>query len=287
MKLQGSYHFTASHDDVWEALLDPTLLAKALPGGEALQQTGENEYHAVLNMRVGPVQGRFEGGIKLSNIQPKDSYQMEVHGQGAPGYVNGSGALSLAPADAGTDLSYTGEVEVGGKIAGLSQRLVESTARSIIKQGLAALDAQIQLQNAPPELVAPSAAPLTAAQEAREMVSEGGPIVAPESDALDTEWQPLTRAEPRPLESRANASRPAPLPRPQGAESTGRGAVFTATATADFGDVSFARNVVTDVITDIASDYIPRRHQEKALWAAIGAAAAFLFVGLVRLTQKR
>jgi len=295
MKLQGTYTFTASQDDVWDALLDPSILAQALPGGEALQQVGENEYQAVLNMRVGPVQGRFEGGIELSDIQPKRAYRMNVSGQGAPGFVKGNGLLNLAAAaDGGTELVYSGDVEIGGKIAGLSQRLVESTARSIIKQGLAALDAQIQLRNAPAELVTPPPVPLTAAQEAKEMVSEGAPVVPVEGetaapDALTPEWQPLATAEPRPLESRATTARPAPLPRAEGAEAGQRGAVFTASATAkaDFGDVSFAKNVVTDVITDIASDYIPRKHQEKVLWATIGAAAAFLFVALVRLVQKK
>lgn len=292
MQLQGSYHFQASQDDVWDALLDPTILAQALPGGEALTQVGENQYQAVLNLRVGPVQGRFEGSIELSDIEPKSAYTMKVQGQGAPGFLNGSGRLKLAPVESGgVELTYQGEVQVGGKIAGLSQRLVESTARSVIKQGLAALDAQILLRKAPKELVTPPPAPLTAQRESKEMVAEGGPVFPPEGDPTAQTWKPIASPSPRPLESRGTMTRPSAVPG-SGATSENAGiapqaASFTATATASFGDLKFARNVAADVVGDIAADYIPRRHHEKVLWAAIGAAGAFLFVALVRLVQKR
>lgn len=292
MQLQGSYHFQAGQDDLWDALLDPTILAQALPGGEALTQVGENQYQAVLNLRVGPVQGRFEGSIELSDIEPKSSYTMKVQGQGAPGFLNGTGKLQLAPVESGgVDLTYQGEVQVGGKIAGLSQRLVESTARSVIKQGLATLDAQILLQKAPKELVTPPPAPLTAQRESKEMVAEGGPVFPPEGDPTAQTWKPIASPSPRPLESRGNMARPAAVPGSAGSADNGgiapQGASFTATATASFGDLKFARNVAADVVGDIAADYIPRRHHEKALWAAIGASGAFLFVALVRLVQKR
>ncbi len=264
------------------------MSAQALPGGEALTQVGENQYQAILNLRVGPVQGRFEGSIELSDIQPKSAYTMTVQGQGAPGFLNGTGKLSLAAAETGgVDLAYQGEVQVGGKIAGLSQRLVESTARSVIKQGLAALDAQILLRRAPADLVTPPSAPLTAALEAKEMVAEGAPVFTTEVAPTAQTWKPIASPSPRPMESRGTMARPTAVPGSENATLAPQGASFTATASASFGDLKFARNVAADVASDIASDYIPKQHQEKALWAAIGAAGAFLFVALVRLVQKR
>ncbi len=150
MRLEGTYTFAAPRTAVWDALMDPTVLANALPGGEAMEKTGDNDYKAIMNVKIGPVQGKFEGKITLADIVPLTQYTMKVDGQGAPGYVAGEGQLVLTDQDGGgTLLSYTGDVQVGGRIAGLGQRLVESTAKSLTRQGLAALDQMIQARIAP------------------------------------------------------------------------------------------------------------------------------------------
>ena len=150
MRLEGTYPFTAPRTAVWDALMDPTVLANALPGGEAMEKTGDNDYKAIMNVKIGPVQGKFEGKITLADIVLLTQYTMKVDGQGAPGYVAGEGQLVLTDQDGGgTLLSYTGDVQVGGRIAGLGQRLVESTAKSLTRQGLAALDQMIQARIAP------------------------------------------------------------------------------------------------------------------------------------------
>lgn len=144
MRLEGTHLFAAPRTAVWEALMDPAVLARALPGGEELEQVGANQYRAVMNIKVGPVQGRFEGKIELAEIVEPASYVMRVDGQGAPGFVNGEGQLHLAEQEGGTLLTYAGDVNVGGRIAGVGQRLVESTARSVTRQGLTLLDLMIQ-----------------------------------------------------------------------------------------------------------------------------------------------
>jgi carbon monoxide dehydrogenase subunit G len=153
MRLEGTHLFAAPRPAVWEALLDPYVLARALPGGEQLEQVGDNQYRAVMNVKVGPVQGRFEGKIELADIAAPERYVMRVDGQGAPGFVNGQGELLLMDQDGGTLLAYAGDVNVGGRIAGVSQRLIESTARSLTRQGLQVLDQMIQarLQPVAPE----------------------------------------------------------------------------------------------------------------------------------------
>jgi carbon monoxide dehydrogenase subunit G len=145
MRLEGTHQFAAPRAAVWEALMDPTVLAGALPGGEQLEQVGDNHYRAVMSVKVGPVQGRFEGKILLEDIVAPERYTMKVDGQGAPGFMAGEGQLELLePESGGTLLRYGGDVNVGGRIAGVGQRLIESTAKSVTRQGLTALDQMIQ-----------------------------------------------------------------------------------------------------------------------------------------------
>ncbi|MBK8045725.1 MAG: carbon monoxide dehydrogenase subunit G [Anaerolineales bacterium] len=150
MQLEGTHLFAAPPQVVWEALMDPAVLAGALPGGEQLEMVGPDAYRAVMNVKVGPVQGRFDGSIVVSDIVPVESYKMKVDGQGAPGFLTGEGSLMLEDVDGSTLLRYSGDVQVGGRIAGVGQRLIESTAKSLTRQGLTALDQTIQLRVAAP-----------------------------------------------------------------------------------------------------------------------------------------
>lgn len=144
MKLEGSYTFAAPRDEVWDAMQDPEVLAKALPGCEALEKIGDNEYKATLNIRVGPVQGRFNGNVTLSELNPPASYRMKVSGQGAPGFVTGEGDITLEEQNGSTVMHYVGDAQIGGRIASVGQRLLDSSAKSLTRQGLQAIDALIQ-----------------------------------------------------------------------------------------------------------------------------------------------
>lgn len=164
MQLEGTHTFSAPVEAVWEVLMDPAALAQALPGGEQLERLSETDYAATMNVRVGPVQGKFEGKIELADLVPPRSYRMKVSGQGAPGFLSGEGALELEQVEGGTLLRYVGDVQIGGKIAGVSQRVMESTAKSLTRQGLQALDRQIAARLAPAPEAAP---PLQAAEGVR------------------------------------------------------------------------------------------------------------------------
>jgi len=144
MRIEGTYTFNASREAVWQALMDPDVLSKALPGAEKMEQVGENQYEAVLDVRVGPVQGKFDGEIELSDIQEPERYHMRVDGQGSAGFVNAQGDVVLSDVDEGTLMTYNGEAQVGGRIAGVGQRLIDSTAKSLTRQGLESIDRQIQ-----------------------------------------------------------------------------------------------------------------------------------------------
>lgn len=163
MKIEGSYTISAPRDAVWEALNDPDILSKTIPGGQELEKTGENEYRAKMKIRVGPVQGIFNGNVKLTNLQPPESYHMVVDGRGAPGFVKGEGDLQLEDQGDETVLHYEGDAQVGGRLASVGQRLMETSAKATIRQSLETLEAQIQAGQSSeetgepaPEIAAPS-----------------------------------------------------------------------------------------------------------------------------------
>lgn len=145
MKLQGEHTFDAPRSEVWEALLDPQILVNTLPGCESLEEVGENEFKGALNIQVGPVSGKFDGHVKLLELEPEEGYRLKLDGKGAPGFVKGDGKIRLADADGGgTVLSYEIDAQVGGRIAGVGQRLLTSSGRVISRQALEGLEAQLE-----------------------------------------------------------------------------------------------------------------------------------------------
>ncbi len=146
MKIQGSYPFAAPQDLVWTNVQNPEVLAAIMPGCEKLVETGENEYQGILKIRVGPVQGKFNGKIKLSDINAPQSYTITVDGKGAPGFIKGSGTLRLEADGDSTILHYDGDAHVGGRLASVGQRLLDSSAKAIVRQSLEGLGQHVQNQ---------------------------------------------------------------------------------------------------------------------------------------------
>lgn len=147
MEIAGEYTFDAPQQLVWEAVQDPDVLGSVMPGGEGFVQTGENAYSGKLKIKVGPVQGVFEGSIQLSDIVAPESYTIEVDGKGAPGFVKATGSMKLEPHGTNqTHMQYSGKVQIGGRIASVGQRLLDSSARSIIRQSLDGLNAYLKVK---------------------------------------------------------------------------------------------------------------------------------------------
>ncbi len=141
MKLQGEYIFDGPREEVWEIVRDPEVLATALPGTQSLEQVGESEYAGTMHVRIGPVAGVFAGKIIVSDEVPPESCTLEVEGKGAPGFANGTGHMSLTEQEDGrTLLRYEGDMQVGGRIASVGQRLIDSASKSMIAQGLESLN---------------------------------------------------------------------------------------------------------------------------------------------------
>jgi carbon monoxide dehydrogenase subunit G len=137
MKLSGEYTFDGPRERVWEVIRDPDVLATALPGTQKLVKVAENEYEGEMKIRIGPVGGTFGGKITISNEAPPERYTLTVEGKGKTGFLKGSGDVELVDLGEGkTLMKYNGEVQIGGRVASVGQRLFDTVSRSMIKQGL-------------------------------------------------------------------------------------------------------------------------------------------------------
>jgi carbon monoxide dehydrogenase subunit G len=145
MKLDGDYVFDAAVQDVWDALFDPAVLAAVLPGCEKLDLV-DGQYVGEIKVKVGPIQGKFTGKVDLFDKVEPTSYSMKIDGRGAQGFVNATANIVLAAEGAGTRIKYTSESNIGGKIASVGSRLVETSAKAIVKQSLEGLNENIKLR---------------------------------------------------------------------------------------------------------------------------------------------
>jgi carbon monoxide dehydrogenase subunit G len=147
MKLQGEYIFDGPIEEVWEIIRDPEVLATALPGTQSLEQVGENEFEGTMHVRIGPVAGVFAGKIVVSDEVPPESCTLTVEGKGAPGFANGTGRVKLIEqGDDQTLLQYEGDMQVGGRLASVGQRLIDTASKSMIAQGLESLNNALKVR---------------------------------------------------------------------------------------------------------------------------------------------
>ncbi len=141
MKLEGDYLFNGPRNEVWELVRDPDVLATCLPGTQSLTKIDENCYEGTINVRIGPVSGSFSGRLEVSKEVPPQSCTLTVEGKGAPGYARGFGNVELVEQPENkTLLKYDGEMQIGGKLASVGQRLIDSVSKSMVRQGFEALD---------------------------------------------------------------------------------------------------------------------------------------------------
>ncbi|MDF1500605.1 MAG: carbon monoxide dehydrogenase subunit G [Anaerolineales bacterium] len=140
MKIEGEHLFNGSREEVWALVRDPEVLASLLPGTTDLKQLSESEYEGSITLRIGPVTGAFSGKIIVEDENPPESCSLVAEGEGKPGFFKGTGDVELLEQDGGTLMKYGGEIQIGGKLAGVGQRLIDMTSKSMIKQGMKSLD---------------------------------------------------------------------------------------------------------------------------------------------------
>jgi carbon monoxide dehydrogenase subunit G len=153
MKIEGTHELRAARERVYKALTDPQVLQRCIPGCERLEKTGEDSYAATLRTGVGSIKGVFNGNVKLEEMRPPTHYRMVVDGKGQPGFLKGTGNMDLEETNDGaaTVIKYTGEVQVGGTIASVGQRMIQGATKMMASQFFTALEAEAQtLEGDPP-----------------------------------------------------------------------------------------------------------------------------------------
>lgn len=165
MEMHGSRTIAATQQQAWEGLNDPEVLKACIPGCEKIERVADDRFNVGMAVKVGPVSAKFAGRITLSDVQAPHRYTLAFDGQGgAAGFGKGSAKVELSPADAGCELAYTVQAQVGGKIAQVGQRLIDGVARSMAEDFFKRFDAQMQQRH--PAAEAP-AAPVPTAAPAR------------------------------------------------------------------------------------------------------------------------
>jgi carbon monoxide dehydrogenase subunit G len=134
VKLTGACPLAVSCDRAYALLQDPVVLARCMPGCEALDRIAENEYAMRMKMTLASLAGRFEGKVRIAEPVPPESFRLVVEGTGKIGFMKGDGVLRLVPSEPGCTVHFEGEVVVGGTIANVGQRLVETTAKMLIRR---------------------------------------------------------------------------------------------------------------------------------------------------------
>lgn len=148
MIIRGEKEMTATRETVWQALNDPEVLRRCIPGCTALEQVGPSQLAATVSLAIGPVKAKFSGTVRLEDLVPPASYRIEGEGQGGiAGFAKGSAAVRLLETANGTRLEYEADSAVGGKIAQLGGRLIESTARKLSDQFFTRFAAIVQEMN--------------------------------------------------------------------------------------------------------------------------------------------
>lgn len=141
MKISGTYTLPLPQERAYEVMQDPEVLARAIPGCESLEKVGPDEYRMKMKMALASFSGAFEGKVRITEQKPPESFRLIVEGAGKLGFMKGDGLLKLSPktdkTDGGaavTEVSYEGEAQVGGTMAAVGQRLIDGTAKMMIKR---------------------------------------------------------------------------------------------------------------------------------------------------------
>jgi hypothetical protein len=134
VKIGGTYPVPFPQERAYLMLQDPAVLCRCMPGCESLQRIGEQEYAMRMKMVLASISGAFDGKVRIAESEPPTRFRLTVEGSGRIGFMKGSGLLTLTPAAGGSSVQYDGDVQVGGTIASVGQRMIETTAKMLIKR---------------------------------------------------------------------------------------------------------------------------------------------------------
>lgn len=144
MDMSGEERIAAPRDAVWAALNDPEVLKACIPGCQSLTMKSPTELEATVKIKIGPVSASFSGEVTLSNLNPPESYTISGEGKGGiAGFAKGGADVRLTEDAEGTILAYDVKAQIGGKLAQLGSRLIDSTSKKLATQFFADLGAKL------------------------------------------------------------------------------------------------------------------------------------------------
>ncbi|MFQ5552091.1 MAG: CoxG family protein [Gemmatimonadales bacterium] len=148
MKVEGTYTLNGPRKLVWELLQDPDVLVKSLPGGKELRRTSEDHFEGTMHVGVGPVTAaKFSITVELLHKVHPESFTMSIEGTSAIGFTRGTADVRLAaPNDSETTMNYRADLQIGGKIAAVGQRLLDTVSKAMTRQGLKVLNKELQMK---------------------------------------------------------------------------------------------------------------------------------------------
>jgi len=135
MDMTDEYRIPASKQAVWDALNDPEVLKASIPGCDSVEKISDTELKAKVTLKIGPVKAKFAGDVTLSDMDPPNGYTISGKGKGgAAGFGSGSATVSMTEDGGETILTYSAKASVGGKIAQVGQRLIDSTSKKLVDE---------------------------------------------------------------------------------------------------------------------------------------------------------
>lgn len=169
MDMTGQERIAAGREAVWRALNDPDILRQCIPGCETLEKLDDTHMTATVAFKVGPVSAKFSGSVALSDLDPPNGYVISGEGKGGPaGFAKGRAAVTLTAEDGNaTLLAYTVKADIGGKLAQLGSRLIDSTAKKLAGEFFAKFGALVSAGAATTDAPAAPPPPAPAEQGAR------------------------------------------------------------------------------------------------------------------------
>lgn len=134
MRIEGTASFPAEPERVYAIFTDADALRRATPGCQSLDAVGEGVFEATLKVGVASITGTYKGKMELQEQQPPHHYKLAVQGSGSPGYLSGTASFDFMPKEDGTEVKYVWDVQVGGLVASVGQRVLSGVAKMLINQ---------------------------------------------------------------------------------------------------------------------------------------------------------
>ena len=145
MIVEGTHTFPGPRDVLWALLLDPDVLAKTMPGAVTMRRVGEDRYEGRMGIGIGPITAaEFDVTITMRDKVEPEHYAMQIDGKGRFGFTRGNAAVTLTAEGGSTIMHYQADLMVGGKIAAVGQRLLDSVSKLMLRQGLEAMTRELE-----------------------------------------------------------------------------------------------------------------------------------------------